>query len=99
MRDWNTSCEDWENRILAGESLVPSLPLFYDEAEKALRIFKRFHIPDMYDKPLMGDVAGPWLFPIVEALFGSFDLTTQCRMIQEYFLLVPKKNSKSSTAA
>ena len=47
----------------------------------------------------MGDVAGPWLFPIVEAIFGSYDETIDRRMINEFFWLVPKKNTKTSSAA
>ena len=96
---WNTACPDWESRLLSGRSLVPDLPLFRAEADKALRIFKRLRIPDMPGKPTMGDVAGPWLFPIVEAIFGSFDVETNKRMIQEFFWLIPKKNTKTSSAA
>ena len=96
---WDTSCPDWADRLLSGLSLVPDLPLFRAEAEKALRIFKRLRIPDMPGKPTMGDVAGPWLFPIVEAIFGSFDVETNKRMIQEFFWLIPKKNTKTSSAA
>lgn len=96
---WDTSCPDWAARLLSGRSLVPDLPLFRAEADKALRIFKRLRIPDMPGKPTMGDVAGPWLFPIVEAIFGSFDVETNKRMIQEFFWLIPKKNTKTSSAA
>ena len=96
---WDTSCPDWADRLLSGLSLVPDLPLFRAEAEKALRIFKRLRIPDMPGKPTMGDVAGPWLYPIVEAIFGSFDAETNKRMIQEFFWLIPKKNTKTSSAA
>jgi phage terminase large subunit-like protein len=45
----------------------------------------------------MADAAGPWFFAIVEALFGSYDPVSNRRMIQEYFLCVPKKNAKSSS--
>lgn len=96
---WDTSCPDWERRLLSGESLVPELPLFKDEAERALRIFKRLRIPDMHGLPRMGDVAGEWLFPIVEAIFGSYDPVSNRREINEFFWLIPKKNGKSSTSA
>ena len=84
---------------MSGESLVPDLPLFKEEAERALRIFKRLRVPDMHGLPRMGDVAGPWLFPIVEAIFGSYDPASNRREIQEFFWLIPKKNGKSSTSA
>lgn len=102
---WDTSCLDWQDRLLAGTSLVPDLPLFPTETEKALRIFKRLRIPDLHPDPVtgllptMGEAAGPWLFPIVAAIFGSYDRTAHRRMIQEYFWFIPKKNAKSSTAA
>ncbi|WPP04785.1 terminase large subunit [Methylocella tundrae] len=99
MADWNTACLDWERRLLEGRSLVPELPLFEDQRARGLRIFKRLRVPDMRGLPMMGDVAGPWLFPIVEAIFGSYDPILQRRMIQEFFLLMPKKNGKTSTGA
>ncbi len=99
IKDWDTSCLDWETRLREGRSLVPDLPLFEEEAAKGLRIFKRLHVPDMHGKPKMGDVAGPWLFPIVEAIFGSYDPVNHVRMIQEFFWLIPKKNGKSSNGA
>ena len=95
--DWNTACLDWEDRILTGRTIVPDLPLFEDEASRALRIFKRLRIPDVIGTPTMLEACGEWVFPIVEALFGSYDPVANIRMIQEFFLLVPKKNSKSSS--
>lgn len=96
---WDTSCPDWEARLLAGRSLVPDLPLFTDEAERALRIFRRLRLPDVIGTPQMDDAAGEWFLAIVAALFGSYDASTNTRMIREFFLLVPKKNGKSSYAA
>lgn len=96
---WDTSCPDWYERLIAGRSLVPDLPLFEAEASRALRVFKRLRMPDVFGTPTMGDAAGPWLFPIVAAIFGSYDAELHRRMIQEYFLLIAKKNSKTSSAA
>jgi phage terminase large subunit-like protein len=93
---WSTACPDWEARLLAGQPLVPELPLFRDQADKALRVFKRLKLPDVVGMPRLKTACGPWFFPIVETLFGSFDAVANRRMIQEYFLLVPKKNAKSS---
>ena len=67
--DWNTSCLDWEERLLDGRSLVPELPLYEAEASRALRMFKRLRLPDVIGTPTMEDACGPWFFPIVAALF------------------------------
>jgi phage terminase large subunit-like protein len=93
---WDTSCRDWEARILSGRSLVPELPLFPEEAAKALRCFKRLRLPDVIGTPTLGEVCGEWFYPIVATLFGSYDPATNIRHISELFLLIPKGNSKSS---
>jgi phage terminase large subunit-like protein len=96
---WVTACPDWEERITSGRSLVPDLPLFEDEAEKALRVFKRLRVPDVIGQPTYGEACGQWVFDFVRALFGSYDAKKKRRMIREFFMLVPKKNGKSSIAA
>lgn len=96
VANWSTACPDWRDRLLAGRSLVPDLPLFKAEAERALRVFKRLKLPDVVGTPTMAEACGEWFFPIVAALFGSYDPTLNVRMIQEYFWLIPKGNSKSS---
>ena len=93
---WDTSCLDWEARVLDGRSLVPDLPLYEAEAARALRVFKRLRLPDVIGTPTLGEACGPWFLPIVSALFGSLDPTTNIRRISEVFQLIPKGNSKSS---
>lgn len=95
-RVWDTSCPDWESKLLDGESLVPELPLFRAQADRALRVFKRLRLPDVIGTPTMAEACGEWFFPIVSALFGSYDNNTNIRRLQEFFLLIPKGNSKSS---
>jgi phage terminase large subunit-like protein len=96
VEDWDTSCPDWEERILDGRSLVPDLPLYEAEAARALRVFKRLRLPDVIGTPTLGDACGPWFLPIVASLFGSYDPLTNIRHISEVFQLIPKGNSKSS---
>lgn len=96
---WDTSCRDWEERILSGRSLVPDLPLFEDEAARAVRVFNRLRIPDVPGMPTLEVAAGDWFRDIVRALFGAFSAEDFERFIQEVFLLVPKKNSKTTGAA
>ena len=44
----------------------------------------------------MQEASADWYRAIVAVLFGSYDPETNRRLIQEYFLVVPKKNAKSS---
>lgn len=96
---WQTSVTDWKERIMQGESLLPDLPLFDIVAEKALRIFKRLRVPDIIGTPTYGEVCEAWVFDFVRCIFGSYDPETKARALREFFLLVPKKNGKSSIAA
>lgn len=96
---WDTACPDWEERIMKGLPLVPDLPLFPEERDRALRIFNRLKLPDVIGTPPMAQASGEWFRSIVSALFGAYDPEANRRMIQEFFLLVPKKNGKSSYAA
>lgn len=95
----DTSCLDWQARMLAGQPLVPDLPLNEAEAGRALRIFNRLRLPDVIGQPTLAEATGPWFSRIVEALFGSYDPETNRRAIQEVFCLIPKKNGKSTNAA
>jgi phage terminase large subunit-like protein len=107
MFNWSTACPDWERRLLAGRSLIPDhLPMFSesenrfkDVGEQALRIFKRLKVPDIEGNPTHGEVCGEWVFDLVRVIFGSYDTETKRRMIREFFMLIPKKNGKSSIAA
>ncbi|WP_283195501.1 terminase large subunit [Rhizobium sp. AN80A] len=81
------------------KSMVPDLPLFDAMAEKALRIFKRLRVPDVIGHPTYGEACDEWVFEIVRVIFGSYDPDLKRRMLREFFLLVPKKNGKSSIAA
>lgn len=95
----DTACLDWQVRMAAGAPLVPDLPLNEAEAGRALRIFNRLRLPDVIGQPTLAEATGPWFSRIVEALFGSYDPDSNRRAIQEVFLLVPKKNGKSTNAA
>jgi phage terminase large subunit-like protein len=97
--EWSTACLDWERRILAGESLISCPPLFPGEADNALAIFKELKLVDVLGRPTFGEAGRPWLFDFVGSIFGSYDSENGRRLISEYFLLISKKNSKSTGAA
>lgn len=99
MLTWSTACPDWEERIIAGRSLMPCPPLFPDEAEAGLAVFRRLPIVDMIGKPTFGEVARPWAFDLPAAVFGSYNQHTGRREINKFFELIAKKNTKSTRAA
>ncbi|WP_085025283.1 terminase large subunit [Ensifer aridi] len=96
---WSTAVTDWKERIREKRSLIPDLPLYDAVAEKALRIFKRLRVPDILGNPTYGEACDEWVFDFVRVVFGSYDPETKRRALREFFLLVPKKNGKSSIAA
>ena len=100
MLDWKTSRVDWQERILAGQSLMPDgLPLFPEEAEKAMAMFRALKLIDVPYHPTLGDVSRSWVLDWAQAFFGSYDAETGRRLIRYWFLLISKKNGKSSLAA
>ena len=96
---WTTACPDWEKKILAKESLIACQPLYPDEAELALKVFKKLTLVDVAGKPKIGEVTGQWVFDFVGAIFGAYNFETNERLINEFFLLISKKNTKSTIAA
>ena len=99
LPDWTTACPDWEKRIVAKQSLMPCKPLFPEVADIALKIFNELILVDVMDSPKMGDVTLPWVLDFVQAIFGAYDPVEKKRLIREFFLLISKKNTKSTIAA
>lgn len=93
------ACPDWEARLEAGQPPMPDLP--YDEAlaAQAVGIFDGLRIPDIPGQPTFGEASGEWFRDILRPTFGGLLNGTAARLVSELFLLVPKKNSKTTNSA
>src|SRR5450755_1218865 len=96
---WDLSCVDWEDRIRAGHSLVPDLPLIESEADIALAFYDEIQLPDVPGTQKLRTASGQWFRDIVRASFGSWDPVNRVRHIREILALAPKGSSKTSYSA
>lgn len=98
MAEWSTACTDWAKRLVDKASIIPP-PIFKDQADQALSIFKELRVSDLPGKPTFGECSEPWVFDFVSAIFGGYEAETGKQLIREYGLLISKKNTKSTIAA
>lgn len=98
MPEWTTARPDWAGRLTRGESIIPP-PIFQEEAERGLAVFRELKIVDAPGSPTIGEACAPWVFDLAASIFGAYDAETGRRLITEWFVLIPKKNSKSTIAA
>ncbi|WP_277969296.1 terminase large subunit [Sphingomonas echinoides] len=96
---WSTACLDWKRRIRDRRSLIPFSPLFPVSAEAKMAVFTSLKIVDLPGQPTFGEASDEWLLDFAAAVFGAFDPETNRQLITEYFLLISKKNTKSTLAA
>lgn len=96
---WTTACPDWERRIVERDSLIACPPLFPSVASDAWAICSALRLTDVAGQPLLAEAALPWLREFAMAVFGAENPQTGRRHINEFFLMVSKKNAKSTIAA
>lgn len=94
----STAMLDWADRLKRGDSIIPP-PIFPEEAERALAIFKALKIVDAPGSPTFGEACAQWVFDLVASVFGAYEASTGRRLITEWAIVLPKKNSKSTIAA
>jgi phage terminase large subunit-like protein len=80
------------------QSIIPP-PIYSEQAEYALGIFKQLKVVDLPGKPTFGECCEEWVFDFVRAIFGGYEAETGTQLIREYGLVISKKNSKSTIAA
>lgn len=103
MPEWSTACPDWAARLRAGQSIIPA-PIFPEEAERGLAVMRELKIVDAPGSPAIGEACAPWVFDLAASIYGAYDSrpgseTEGRRLITEWFVCLPKKNSKSTIAA
>lgn len=91
MAQWSTACPDWESRLIAGDPIIPP-PIYADQAEQALGIFRELRVTDLPGKPTFGECSEDWVFDFVKVIFGGYDAETGNQLIREYGLLISKKH-------
>ena len=95
---YSTACPDWGDRLRRGDTIIPP-PIYPEQAAQALAIFKELRVVDLPGKPTFGECSEQWVFDFVAAIFGGYDAETGNQLIREFFLLISKKNTKSTVAA
>jgi phage terminase large subunit-like protein len=95
--EWSTACPDWAERLKRGDSIIPP-PIFPEEAEAGLSVMRELRIVDA-GNVTFGEACEQWVFDLAASIFGAYDAESGRRLITEWFVCVPKKNSKSTLAA
>src|SRR3569832_500827 len=93
------ACPDWWEKIQAGETPMPQVPLNEERAAKALAFFNRLRLPDVAGNPPLAQACGDWFRDILVAFLASEVPDTKRRLVWELLCMVPKKNSKTTYVA
>jgi len=99
--EWSTACLDWQELIVAKKSLIKFSPLFSTAANDAMAVFDDLDIVDAGVK--FGDCLA-WSKHFAESIFGAYcDVpghpSEGRRLIKSFFMLISKKNIKSTLGA
>lgn len=97
--NWNLAVPDWKERLRARRSLLPDMPLNREAADRAVAVFNKLRLFDVPGTPTMEEAGGEWFREIVRAIFGSYDPVLRWRYLRELFLLVSKKQNKTTGGA
>ena len=97
--EWTTACPNWEALLVSKQSIIPVGALYPDAANQAMDVMENLVMSDLANKPRFGQVARQWAMDFPRAIFGAYDPESGARRIREFFMLISKKNSKSTLSA
>jgi len=93
------SVPNWEARLETGRAPVPDLPVNEERAQRAVWLFDALQLPDVPGMPRLAEAAGDWFREIVRLALAAEDPDSGAPLVNEAFVLVPKKNSKTTYSA
>lgn len=96
------ACRDWWEKLKRGETPIADVVLDQEAADVACGWFDRIRVPDVEGQPELREAGGQWMRDIVRALFGCVatdEAGRKVRLANETFILVPKKNAKTTSSA
>lgn len=93
------ACPDWWDKLQAGETPMPEVPINAERAAKALAFFNRLRLPDVAGNPPLSEACGDWFRDLLCAFLASEDPRTMQPIVWELLCMVPKKNSKTTYVA
>ena len=93
------ACPDWWEKLQAGQTPIPDVPLNAERAAKVVAFFNRLRLPDVPGNPRMAEACGDWFRDLLCAFLASEDPETGRRLVWELLCMVPKKNSKTTYVA
>lgn len=99
---WDFALPGWEANLRQTKSLIPpkvKALLNRKLADRAVEFFGKLRLADVPGNPTLEEAAGDWFREIVEVVIGCYDPRTKQRMIKELFVLIPKKNMKTTGGA
>jgi phage terminase large subunit-like protein len=98
-----TACPNWLELLKSGASPIPPLELDEDAAATAVRAYETLRLPDVPGQPKFKDAGGRWGRDLVRSVFGTVrrndDGLVVGRTYRKFFVLVPKKNAKTTNGA
>lgn len=97
--DISFAVPDWWERLQRGETPMPQLPLNEAKARKAVALYDSLRLPDVRGKPRLKEAGAEWFREIVRAALAAEHPETGDKLVNEVFILVPKKNSKTTNSA